>query len=77
MAAIFKAFSMGNNGTEEPPTRDDEEEEDDEEDNENGKRGGGQGIIDLARLLYIGVTLLRWSEAEVWRMTPYKIFDAF
>ena len=37
------------------------------------KRNSGQGIIDLARLLYIGVTLLRWSEAEVWRMTPYKI----
>ena len=36
-SSIFKAFSMGNNGTEEPPTRDDEEEEDDEEDNENGK----------------------------------------
>ena len=36
-SSIFKAFSMGNNGTEEPPARDDEEEEDDEEDNENGK----------------------------------------
>ena len=55
-SSIFKAFSMGNNGTEEPPTRDDEEE---------------------ARLLYIGVTLLRWSEAEVWRMTPYKILTLF
>ena len=32
-SSIFKAFSMGNNGTEEPPARDDEEEED----NENGK----------------------------------------
>lgn len=30
-AAIFKSFSMGNNGTPEPPERD-EEEEDDEED---------------------------------------------
>lgn len=30
--AIFKAFSLGNNGTEEPPARDDGE--DDEEDNE-------------------------------------------
>lgn len=29
-SAIFKAFSLGNNGTEEPPARDDEE--DDEED---------------------------------------------
>lgn len=36
-SSIFKAFSLGNNGTEEPPARDDEEEEDDEEDNENGK----------------------------------------
>jgi hypothetical protein len=34
-------------------------------------------MIDLARLLYIGVTLLRWSEAEVWRMTPYKILTLF
>ena len=41
------------------------------------KRNSGQGIIDLARLLYIGVTLLRWSEAEVWRMTPYKILTLF
>lgn len=73
-AAIFKSFSMGNNGTPEPPERD-EEEEDDEEDIE--KRNSGQGIIDLARLLYIGVTLLRWSEAEVWRMTPYKILTLF
>lgn len=31
-SSIFKAFSLGNNGTEEPPARDDEE--DDEEDNE-------------------------------------------
>ena len=33
-SAIFKAFSLGNNGTEEPPARDDEEddEEGDEED---------------------------------------------
>ena len=36
-SSIFKAFSMGNNGTAEPPARDDEEEEDDREDNENGK----------------------------------------
>ncbi len=41
------------------------------------KRNSGQGIIDLARLLDIGVTLLRWSEAEVWRMTPYKILTLF
>ena len=31
-SSIFKAFSLGNNGTEEPPARDDEE--DDGEDNE-------------------------------------------
>ena len=31
-SSIFKAFSLGNNGTEEPPARDDEE--DDEEENE-------------------------------------------
>jgi len=29
-ASIFKAFSMGNNGTEDPPERDDDEEDDDE-----------------------------------------------
>lgn len=34
--AIFKAFSMGNNGTEEPPARDDDED-DDEEDSAEGK----------------------------------------
>nr|DAM65919.1 MAG TPA: hypothetical protein [Caudoviricetes sp.] len=31
-SSIFKAFSLGNNGTEEPTARDDEE--DDEEDDE-------------------------------------------
>ena len=36
-SSIFKAFSMGNNGTAEPPACDDEEEEDDGEDNENEK----------------------------------------
>ena len=66
--AIFKAFSMGNNGTPEPRGR---------RRGHRKKHDGGQGIIDLARLLYIGVTLLRWSEAEVWRMTPYKILTLF
>jgi hypothetical protein len=28
-------------------------------------------------LLYIGVTLLRWPEESVWRMTPYKIITLF
>jgi len=27
--------------------------------------------------LYIGVTLLRWPERDVWRMTPYKILTLF
>ena len=31
----------------------------------------------VARLLYIGVTLLHWPEREVWRMTPYKILALF
>lgn len=31
--AIFKAFSMGNNGTPEPPAKDDEDEEEDDEKN--------------------------------------------
>ena len=39
-SSIFKAFSMGNNGTEEPPARDDEEEEDDEEDIEKNATAG-------------------------------------
>ena len=33
--------------------------------------------MDLARLLYIGVTLLHWPEREVWLMTPYKILTLF
>ena len=36
-SSIFKAFSLGNNGTEEPPARDDEE--DDGEDDEIRKNG--------------------------------------
>lgn len=40
--AIFKAFSLGNNGTEEPPARDDEE--DDEEDGgDNNEKNAGAG----------------------------------
>lgn len=35
--AIFKAFSMGNNGTTEPPENEEDEEEDD---NENEKNAG-------------------------------------
>ena len=42
--AIFKAFSMGNNGTEEPPARDDEEDGDDEEDTEEGKNTQAGGV---------------------------------
>ncbi len=34
-------------------------------------------MIDRAPHLYIGVTLLGWSEAEVWKMTPYKILTLF
>lgn len=37
-SSVFKAFSMGNNGTKEPPARDDEEDDgDDEEDTEERK----------------------------------------
>lgn len=40
-AAIFKSFSMGNNGTPEPPERDEEEEEEnDEEDIEKNATAG-------------------------------------
>jgi len=28
-------------------------------------------------LLYIGVTLLGFTEREVWRMTPYKLVTLF
>ena len=73
-AAIFKSFSMGNNGTPEPRTG---RRGRGRRRGHRKKRNSGQGIIDLARLLYIGVTLLRWSEAEVWRMTPYKILTLF
>lgn len=38
--AIFKAFSMGNNGSPEPPAKDDEE--DDEEDNDGKNAGAGK-----------------------------------
>lgn len=40
--AIFKAFSMGNNGTEEPPARDDEEDDDEEDgaEEKNTQAGG-------------------------------------
>lgn len=27
--------------------------------------------------MYIGVTLLRWPEPAVWKMTPYKIITLF
>ncbi|MDR3090808.1 MAG: hypothetical protein LBU36_01230 [Clostridiales bacterium] len=33
----------------------------------------GQKSMDFARLIYIGVTLLGFSEKEVWKMTPYKL----
>jgi len=38
-SAIFKAFSMGNNGTPEPPEKDDEEDDDEEEIGKNGSAG--------------------------------------
>ena len=38
-SSIFKAFSMGNNGTEEPPERDDDEEDDEEENGKNVDAG--------------------------------------
>ncbi len=40
--AIFKAFSMGNNGTEEPPARDDEEDDEEEDgaEEKNTQAGG-------------------------------------
>ena len=33
--------------------------------------------MSLARFLYIGVTLLHFSEAEVWRMTPFKLMELY
>ena len=40
--AIFKAFSMGNNGAEEPPARDDEEDDEEEDgaEEKNTQAGG-------------------------------------
>lgn len=40
--AIFKAFSMGNSGTEDPPARDDEEDDDEEDgaEEKNTQAGG-------------------------------------
>ncbi len=38
-SAIFKAFSMGNNGTEEPPENDDGEEDDGEDNKKNAGAG--------------------------------------
>ena len=38
-SAIFKAFSMGNNGTEEPPENDDGEEDDGEDNEKNAGAG--------------------------------------
>lgn len=34
-------------------------------------------MIDLARLIYIGVTLLRFTERETWKKTPYQIITLF
>ena len=62
-AAIFKSFLWAN-GTPEPPERDERKGR-----RTSKKRNSGQGIIDLARLLYIGVN--RWTEKQV-GMTPYK-----
>lgn len=73
-AAIFKSFLWA---TTEHPNRPNGTKRKRTTKRTSKKRNSGQGIIDLARLLYIGVTLLRWSEAEVWRMTPYKILTLF
>ncbi len=34
-------------------------------------------MIDLARLLYIGVALLHYPEVEVWKMSPYKLLRLY
>ena len=39
-SSIFKAFSLGNNGTEEPPARDDEEDDEENTDNEKNATAG-------------------------------------
>ncbi|MBQ4269944.1 MAG: hypothetical protein IJB97_09900 [Clostridia bacterium] len=39
-SSIFKAFSLGNNGTEEPPARDDEEDDEEDTDNEKNATAG-------------------------------------
>lgn len=40
--AIFKAFSMGNNGAEEPPARDDEEDDEEEDSTEEKNAAAGK-----------------------------------
>jgi hypothetical protein len=35
------------------------------------------GQTDIARYIYIGVTLLGYPEKDVWRMTPYKLMRLF
>ena len=39
-SAIFKAFSMGNNGTPEPPVKDEEDVDGEEDDGKNAEAGG-------------------------------------
>ncbi len=34
-------------------------------------------MIDTARLLYIAVTMLHFTEKEAWRKTPYQIIKLF
>ena len=33
--------------------------------------------MSLARFIYIGVTLLRFSEVEVWRVAPFKLMQLY
>lgn len=42
-----------------------------------GKRGGRAGKLDTARLLYIAVTMLKFTEREAWHKTPYQITKLF
>lgn len=65
---ILKALVKGMIGDDEPENA---------EDDRDGEHGSGAGKIDIARLLYIGTSILNFPEREVWKMTAYKLMTLF
>lgn len=68
--SILNALVRGMIGDDEPESVEDEWDGEEE-------RGVGAGKIDLARLLYIGMFVLKLPEREVWKTTAYKITALF